>query len=160
MFLLTTLIIGGMMLTGCHKDDPTPQPEPTPTPNTVKVAYRVSDTDGNYTMLPCFKVNVTYLDANGQEVTETDQTLPWHKVVEVTKPFHAKMEGEYIFDTAQLPETGNMAFGTRFAIILEEFGDLPLNYYGNLMYQPKDKFLKILEHNPDKLKFHKEEDFQ
>ena len=76
LFLLTTLIIGGMMLTGCHKDDPTPQPEPTPTPNTVKVAYRVSDTDGNYTMLPCFKVNVTYLDANGQEVTETDQTLP------------------------------------------------------------------------------------
>ena len=157
MYLLTTLLIGGMMLTGCKKNDPDPEPEPTPT--TTKIAYRVSNTNGKYTMPACFKVNVTYLDATGQEVTENDQTLPWNKIVEVTPPFHAKMVGEYVFDTAQLPETGNFAFGTRFAILLESAGDNPLNFYGNLMYQPKEKFFKALEHDPNYLKFHKEEDF-
>jgi hypothetical protein len=110
-------------------------------------------------MPACFKVNVTYLDANGQEVTESNQTLPWNKVVEVTEPFHAKMVGEYVFDTAQLPETGNMAFGTRYAILLESAGDLPAYYSGTLMYLSKEKFFKALDHDPDLLKFKKEVDF-
>lgn len=162
MYLLTAILLGGMMLASCGKDDKTSESEPTPepTPAKIKIAYRVSNTNGAYTMQPCFKVNVTYLDANGQEVSERDQTLPWHKVVEVTKPFHAMIEGEYVYDTAQLPTTTNVVFGTRYAILLEEMGDDPLFYYGDIQDLSKAKFLKLMEHNPNKLKFHYEEDFK
>ena len=44
-FLLATLLIGGMMFTGCKKDNPqpTPDPTPTPTPTTAKVTYKVDN---------------------------------------------------------------------------------------------------------------------
>ena len=82
-FLLATLIIGGMMLTGCKKSESTPEPEPTPVSTAYRVVYTVSNTNVLQTAFisDCFKVDVTYTDANGESVTVNGATLPWTKTV-------------------------------------------------------------------------------
>ena len=102
-FLLATLLIGGMMLTGCKKEDP----KPTPTPTTAKVTYKV---DNKMNTLPfvtsdCFKYTITYVGADGNNVTVNDVTLPWTSPeLTVTLPFDAKMEGKYTYKEEELPD--------------------------------------------------------
>ena len=156
MFLLATLFIGGIMFTGCTKD-PEPTPDPDPTPTTAKMTYTVTNVEGTKIMSDCFKLNVTYLDANGQEVTENGATLPWTKVVEITSPFHAKMVGELVYNEDELPET--VVFGKRYAIVPFEVGsDLPV-YNGGLSVGSKESFLGVMAQHPDRLKFTAEQDF-
>lgn len=152
-FLLATLIIGGMMFTGCKKADPTPEPEPTPAKHTV--VYKIDDHAifDDLTISPCFKVNVTYTDANGQSVTESNATLPWTKSVEVTLPFHAKMVGTFTFNEADLPD--QVIFGKCHGIGID--GSLDLS--GNMSSAKKNKFLEYLEGHPDYLSFTEEKDF-
>jgi len=155
MFLLATLVIGGLMLTGCKKNEPTPDPEPTPT--TIEVAYAVTNASTNGTMSDCFKLNVTYLDANGQEVTENGVTLPWKKVVTITSPFHAKMVGELVYNEEELPET--VVFGRRYVITLNADEISPLQYNGDFATASKENFLKLMAQHPDRLQFTVEQDF-
>ena len=79
MLLLATLLIGGMIFTSCSKD-PTPTPTPTPTPEpsskTVKVSYQFVKENAGVVLSDCFKLNVTYIDASGKEVTENGVTMP------------------------------------------------------------------------------------
>jgi len=103
-FLLATLLIGGMMFTGCKKD---PQPTPTPTPSskTAKVVYKVDNKMGFFVASDCFKYTLTYIGADGNAVTVNDVTLPWTSPeITVTKPFNAKIEGKATYDEATLPE--------------------------------------------------------
>ena len=152
MFLLATLLIGGMMLTGC-KPEPTPEPEPTPTTHTV--VYKIDNQTlfGDLVVSPCFKVNVTYTDANGQSVTEENATLPWSKSVEVTIPFHAKMDATYTFDEADLPD--QVIFGKCYGIGID--GSLDLD--GQISLSKKDAFLTYIAENPDQLQLTVEVDF-
>ena len=158
MLLLATLLIGGLMITGCSKE-PTPTPDPTPTPstNTVKVAYKVSNTFQSLVMSDCFKLNVTYVDANGKEVTETGVTLPWTKEFEVTKPFHAKMDGQIVYNVDELPDP--VVYGTCYGIGYYQGTALIITMESDMTTGSKERFLGVMEHNPDKLKFTKEKDF-
>ena len=156
-FLLATLLVGGLMLTGCKKPNPTPDPDPDPTPTTIEVAYAVTNTSSVGTLPACFKLNVTYLDANGQEVTENGVTLPWKKVVSVTSPFHAKMVGELVYNEEELPET--VVFGKRYAIVLNADEINPLLYNGTFLTATKENFLNLMAQHPDRLQFTAEQDF-
>ena len=157
LYLLTALLIGGLMLTGCKKDNPTPEPEPEPTPTTTKVAYVVSNTSSGKVMSDCFKLNVTYLDANNQEVTESGVTLPWTKVIEVTSSFHAKMTGEIVYNEEELPET--VIFGKPLGIGYYSGESLVIEMTGGLVTGNRENFLNLMAQDPNRLQFTKEKDF-
>lgn len=146
-FLLAILIIGGMMLTGCKKSESTPEPEPTPT--TLKVVYKVDNTYDDLVLSDCFKLNVTYTNANGQSVTENNVTLPWTKAIEVTYPFNAKMEGTYVYNVEELPD--HVVFVKRYTINEDGKSDVS--------GMTKEKFLELAEEHPEELQFSIEKEF-
>ena len=159
-FLLATLLIGGLMLTGCNKDpQPTPTPEPEPTPDKVyTVEYKILNDDLlGHTMADCFKINVTYIDANGESVTETDKPLPWIKTIEVKAPFHAQMSGTFTYNEADLPET--FGYGQYLGIVVSQGNTyLDSGIAGGIVTYKKEKFLLVYGSDPDKLKFDKSKD--
>ena len=152
-FLLATLLIGGMMLTGCKKEDPKPTPTPTPTPTTAKVTYKV---DNKMNTLPfvtsdCFKYTITYVGADGNNVTVNDVTLPWTSPeLTVKLPFDAKMEGKYTYKEEELPD--QVAFGQITSIVS---GNKPIaNGEGdNIASLAKAGFLQYISQNPDAVNF-------
>ena len=154
MLLLTTLLIGGMMLSSCKKDNPTPTPtptpEPTPTPTTYTVSYEVLNIAISDTMSDCFKIDVTYIDADGQSVTLTNQALPWIKSFEVEAPFHAEMSGAYTYKEEELPDT--LYFGKCHGITISNATYYDGGGAGTIQAYTKAKFLEIYG-NPEKLKF-------
>ena len=157
-FLLATVLIGGMMFTGCKKDNPTPDPTPDPEPTTCIIEYQVSNTNGNLTLSPCFKLSMTYVDANGETVTEDNVTLPWSKKIEVTSPFHAKMEGKFSYDEAELPES-DLVYGCRRGIGMYKNGALSITMDGIIGKYTKENFLNVMANHPDRLQFTAENDF-
>ncbi len=152
-FLLATLLIGGMMLTGCKKEDPKPTPDPTPTPTTAKVTYKV---DNKMTTLPfvtsdCFKYTITYVGADGNSVTVNDVTLPWTSPeLTVKLPVDANMEGKYTYKEEELPD--QVAFGQITSIVS---GNKPIaNGVGdNIASLSKAGFLQYISQNPDAVNF-------
>ena len=159
MFLLATLIIGGMMFSGCKKDTPTPTPtpEPTPTPTTTTVVYKVEKEFENRVMSDCFKLNVTYTNAKGESITETGVVLPWEKSFEVTSPFTAKMEGELVYNENELP--GEVIYGKRYGIGYYNKSTLVIDMVGAFSKDDKEDFLEVLQNNPNRLKFSEEKAF-
>ena len=150
-FLLATLLIGGMMLTGCKKDDPKPTPDPTPTPTTAKVTYKVDNTNGTFTTSDCFKYTITYVGADGNNVTVNDVTLPWTSPeLTVKLPFDAKMEGKYTYKEEELPD--QVGFGQITSIVS---GNKPIaNGEGdNIASTTKAGFLQYISQNPDAVSF-------
>ena len=154
LFVIATLLIGGMMLTGCKKD---PQPTPDPTTKTKTVVYKVDNTYEGFTMSDCFKLNVTYLDADGQLVTENNVTLPWTKSIEAKLPFKAKMEGTFCYNDADLPE--QVVYGRRYGIGTYDGNAIIISLVGNMSSSSKETFLSIIEEHPDRLQFSQEENF-
>jgi hypothetical protein len=151
-FLLATLLIGGMMFTGCKKDDPQPTPTPTPTPTTAKVTYKI---DNKMSSLPfvtsdCFKYTITYVGADGNQVTVNDITLPWASPeLTVTLPFDAKMEGKYTYKEEELPD--QVCFGQITSIVS---GEKPIaNGSDNIASLTKAGFLHYVSENPDAVNF-------
>ncbi len=149
-FLLATLLIGGMMLTGCKKDDPQPTPDPTPTPTTAKVTYMVGNTYGSFTTSDCFKYTITYVGAEGNKVTVNDVTLPWTSPeLTVKLPFDAKMEGKYTYKEEELPD--QVAFGQITNIVS---GNKPIaNGEDIIASLAKAGFLQYISQNPDAVNF-------
>jgi len=156
LFVIATLLIGGMMLTGCKKN-PQPTPTPDPTTKTKTVVYKVDNTYEGLTMSECFKLSVTYLGADGQSVTENNVTLPWTKSIEVKLPFTAKMEGTFSYNEADLPE--QVVYGRRYGIGTYDGNALVISLVGNMGTQSKDKFLNSMAEHPERLKFSQEENF-
>ena len=122
MFLLATLLIGGMMFTGCKKDNPQPTPDTpsTPTETTKTFVYKVnntfqtmSDVTGTlttHTISPCFHYTFSYKDADGKMVEVTDATLPWTKEISVKTPFEAQLKGKVTYNESEIPTP--VFFGT------------------------------------------------
>ncbi len=153
MFLFSILLMGGVMLAGCKKI--TPKPEPTS--NIYTIVYRVADTSNNLTMSPCFKLDVTYTDANGQSVTETNCTLPWEKTVEITRPFHAKMEGTFTYNETELPDP--VVYGKYLGIGIYNNDSLRISMKGGLSQNSRERFLNLVAVQPERLNFILEKDF-
>ena len=150
-FLLATLLIGGMMLTGCKKDNPQPTPDPTPTPTTAKVTYMVGNTYGAFTTSDCFKYTITDVGADGNKVTVNDVTLPWTSPeLTVKLPFDAKMEGKYTYKEEELPD--QVAFGQITSIVS---GNKPIaNGEGDIIASlAKAGFLQYISQHPDVVNF-------
>ena len=150
-FLLATLLIGGMMLTGCKKDNPQPTPDPTPTPTTAKVTYMVGNTYGSFTTSDCFKYTITYVGADGNKVTVNDVTLPWTSPeLTVKLPFDAKMEVKYTYKEEELPD--QVGFGQITSIVS---GNKPIaNGEGDIIASlAKAGFLQYISQNPDVVNF-------
>jgi hypothetical protein len=149
-FLFATLLIGGMMLTGCKKDDPQPTPDPTPTPTTAKVTYMVGNTYGSFTTSDCFKYTITYVGADGNKVIVNDVTLPWTSPeLTVTLPFDAKMEGKYTYKEEELPD--QVGFGQITSIVS---GNRPIaNGEDIIASLAKAGFLQYISQNPDAVSF-------
>ena len=113
-FLLATLIVGGMMLTGCKKDDQNNNGNNGETPAT-EVVYSVKyelletaqvSTGSTFSVLPGCTFDVSYVNAEGNTVEVKNVTAPWSVTVDnIKKPFTAKLEGTVSYDEAQLPET-------------------------------------------------------
>ncbi len=117
----------------------------------------VANTDSILTLAPCFKLNVTYFDAKGQEVTENGVTLPWTKSVEVTKPFRAMMRGELVYNEEELPDT--VVFGRYYGIGTYDGSSFSIQMIGGLSTGPKEKFLNYIALHPEKLQFSVMKDF-
>lgn len=148
-FLLATLLIGGMMLTGCKKDpQPTPTPEPEPTTN--KVAYKLDKVGIQHTASDCFKYTVSYLGADGQTVTVNDVTLPWTSPeFTVNLPFTFKIEGDATYNEAELPDPVN--YGCVFIPLKN--GSVCSPTMGGTASSTKEDFINMIAGEPDLLKF-------
>ena len=146
---MATLFMVSMMITGCDRDDLTPTPTPDPTPDTYTVVYMINDQANGSTMSPCFKMNVTYTDADGQLVTENNVTLPWTKSVDVEIPFHAKMTGTLTYNEADLPET--VVYGLVRGIGLYTNGSGDIEIVGSMHTASKENFLRLITEHPDRL---------
>lgn len=141
--LLVTLLIGGMMFSGCKKD------QPTPTTKTVKIAYKVDNNQPEMgTASDCFTYTISYVGVDGKLVTVNNIKLPWTSPeFEVTLPFTAKVEGNATFNEAELPD--QVVFRSIRTIYVNsgQYTD------GTLSFLSKDRFLEEYAANPDLLKF-------
>jgi hypothetical protein len=145
-FLLTTLLIGGMMLTGCKK---APQPTPEPESKTAKVTYKLDNVGLMQTGSNCFKYTVSYLGADGKLVTVNNVTLPWTSPeVTVKLPFTAKIEGDAIYNEAELPST--VSYGCIYYLYMN---GIEFQHEGEIYTASKDEFISIMAENPNTLKF-------
>ena len=150
-FLLATLLIGGLMLTGCKKPTDTPSE---PTSKTFKVSYALGNKtkaalDIEIVTSDCFKFDVTYTGANGEQVEVKGVTLPWTSPeLTVTLPFTAKIEGQATFNEADLPDP--VVFGQLYYLYAN--GD-ECQFGGELMAVERNAFMPYLAENPDILKF-------
>ena len=147
-FLLATLLIGGMMLMGCKKDNP--QTPDTPSSKTAKVTYNISNTMMGAITSDCFKYTLTYMGADGNTVTVNDVSLPWTSPeLTVTLPFNAKLEGKATYKEEELPDQ-------------VYYGEVPtINVNGSpfemgdegIKFSAKNVFLMLIAENPDMLNF-------
>ena len=155
-FLLATLLIGGLMLTGCKKDDPQPTPTPTPTTTTKTVVYKMDNSwydqtsSSSITLSPCFHFTFSYKDANGMMVEVNDPTLPWTKEITVTTPFEAKLEGKVTYNENELPEEGKVCVGALCTIKTDNNKTADPSYQ---QFRDKQQFLDFLSTHPDMLSY-------
>ena len=163
-FLLATLLIGSMMLTGCKKDTPNNGDNEggggnTPTTEKVySVKYELLETakvEGvMVSVLPGCKFNVSYVDADGKTVEVQQVTAPWSVMIENVKtPFTAKMEGTITYDESQIPET-DITFVKLPKITLVAGG---VNHVADNFkvynFNTKEKFLNAVQENPRLLEY-------
>lgn len=156
--LLATLFAVSLIITGCDREEPTP--EPTPTPQTYTVVYKIDNhhvLDDSITISPCFKMNVTYTDANGQLVTENNVTLPWSKSIDIELPYHAKMTGTLTYNEEDLPATVVYGLVHGIGILINGQGSVPLE--GSTGTCTRESFLTIASTHPEWLQFTEEKDF-
>jgi hypothetical protein len=154
-FLLATLLIGGMMFTGCKKDNPSDTPE---TEKVYTVKYELLESaeveNAMVTVLPGCKFNVSYVGADGQMVELQDVTAPWSVTIENFKAtLTAKMEGTVSYDESQIPET-DITFVKLPKITLVAGG---VNHVADNFkvynFNTKEKFLSAVQENPRLLQY-------
>ena len=162
-FLLATLLIGGLMLTGCKKDNPqtpdTPTTPTTPTETTKTFVYKVnntfqtmSDDTGaltTHTISPCFHYTFSYKDADGKMVEVTDATLPWTKEISVKTPFEARLKGKVTYNESEIPTP--VFFGALASI--EQSTENQTKPGKGMYFEDKEDFLEYIATNSQLLEF-------
>lgn len=147
-FLLATLLIGGMMLTGCKKDNNTPSD---PTSKTFKVSYALGNTTTAegivLTTFEGFKFDVTYTGADGNAVEVKSVSLPWKcDAFEVKSPFKATIEAKPVYNEAELPD--EFFYGAVASIFKN---DKEIKKKDDISKRTKVKFLQSAQNNPETL---------
>lgn len=153
-FLLATLLVGGMMLTGCKKDDPNNNGGgETPTTTTKTVVYRMDNSIKaalgiTMTVSPCFHYTFSYKDADGNMVEVNDPTLPWSKEITVTPPFEAQLKGTVSYDESEI--LSPVYFGRLGSITqdLKHTIEEPVQSFDD-----KDDFIEYITARPQKLEY-------
>lgn len=160
-FLLAVLLIGGMMFTGCKKNNDTPSDTPSdPTNKTFKVSYALENTvtlTGGIvqTTSDCFKFDVTYTGADGNPVEVKNVTLPWSgDSFDVKAPFKAKIEIRPVYNEDDLPD--DLTYGA-IAFICKN-GE-KIGRGGEIYNRTKVRFLQTAQENPEYLYIKAEYDF-
>ena len=154
-FFLAALLIGGMMFTGCKKENPQPTPD-TPAQTTKTVVYTMdnvmkdSNSSATLTVSPYFHYTFKYKDANGTMVEVNDPTLPWTKEISVTTPFEAKLEGTVTYNENELPEEGDIIFGTLGSIKSGDDKTIPQNAS---KFHARQQFLDFISTHADRLNY-------
>jgi hypothetical protein len=154
-FLLAALLIGGMMFTGCKKDNPSDTPE---TEKVYTVKYELLETaeveNSMVTVLPGCKFNVSYVGADGQLVELQDVTAPWSVTIDNFKAtLTAKMEGTVSYDESQIPET-DITFVKlpKITVVVGSENHLQDNFKV-YKFNTKEKFLSAVQEHPNLLQF-------
>ena len=155
-FLLATLLVGGMMLTGCKKDDPNNNNNngggETPATTTKTVVYKMDNSikvmGVTMTVSPCFHYTFSYKDADGNMVEVNDPTLPWSKEITVTPPFEAQLKGKVTYDESEIPSP--VYFGRLGSITqdLKHTIEEPVQSFDD-----KDDFIEYITDSPQKLEY-------
>ncbi|MDO5316211.1 MAG: hypothetical protein Q4F82_08905 [bacterium] len=154
-FFLATLLIGGMMFTGCKKENPQPTPD-TPAQTTKTVVYTMDNvykdelSSATLTVSPYFHYTFKYKDADGTMVEVNDPTLPWTKEISVTTPFEAKLEGTVTYNENELPEEGDIIFGTLGSIKSGDDKTIPQNAS---KFHARQQFLDFISTHADRLNY-------
>ena len=162
-FLLATLLVGGMMLTGCKKDDQNNNGNNGETPAT-EVVYSVKyelletaqvSTGSTFSVLPGCTFDVSYVNAEGNTVEVKNVTAPWSVTVDnIKKPFTAKLEGTVSYDEAQLPETDINFVKFPQITITPSVGQPEVsNDFFCSYFRTKQKFLDAIQQNSRILNF-------
>ena len=164
-FLLATLIVGGMMLTGCKKDDQNNNGNngnngETPATEVVySVKYELLETaqvqTGTFSVLPGCTFDVSYVNAEGNTVEVKNVTAPWSVTVDnIKKPFKAKLEGTVSYDEAQLPETDiNFVKFPQITITPSVGQAVVSNDFFHNYFSTKQKFLDAIQQSSRILNF-------
>ena len=163
-FLLATLLIGGMMFTGCKKDTPNNGGNEggggnTPTTEKVySVKYELlesAEVEGVVSsVIPGCKFNVSYVDADGKTIEVQQVTAPWSVTIENVKtPFAAKMEGTVTYDESQIPDTNFFFVKLPMISFIGTGTPSPVNSFKSYYFRSKQKFLDGVQQNPRLLQF-------
>jgi hypothetical protein len=104
-----------------------------------------------FTTSDCFKYTLTYVGADGNQVTVNDVTLPWTspEITVTTLPFNAKIEGVATYKEEELPE--QVGYGEVPSIVVNG-SPLAIGEEG-IKSSGKNVFLMLMAQNPDMLKF-------
>ena len=155
-FLLAALLIGGMMLTGCKKDNNSSSNSAS---KTIKVSYALENTMTAQGVVSttddCFKFDVTYTGADGNSVEVKGVTLPWSiAAFDVKAPFNAKIEAKPVYNEADLPDV--FVYGAN-AVIYRDGKQAARK--DDIYSLTKVKFLQIVQERPEDLVIKTEKDF-
>lgn len=160
-FLFAALLIGGMMLTGCKKDNQNNggnESGDTPTEKVYSVKYELLETavveNETVNVIPGCKFDVSYVDADGKTVEVKQVTAPWSVTVEnVNTSFTAEMKGKVTFDESQIPET-NVTFVKLPKISFIGTGaPSPSESFKVYKFSTKQQFLDRVQEKPSLLEY-------
>ncbi len=153
MALLSLAVVVGCKKNNEHQDDP----EPVVVKNEYKVHYAIetqeTTADSTVAFTPCFKANVTYLEANGDTVKLTNVSLPWSKDITVTAPFTAYINGNEFYDQSELPDIVSFGYYAGFIATPVADGTLYKGMKGYHTTCSKEDFLNNLSKIEKTLKF-------
>ena len=150
--------------TGCKKNENNNNgnnDEPVVEKKEYKIHYAVDTqypkADSIIEFTPCFKANITYLEANGDTTKLTDVTLPWEKEITVEGPFKAYIKGNEYYDQSELPETVTYGFYAGFTYQQLPDGMINIKMRGYCGVAAKDNFLSQIDRIQNTLKFESQE---
>lgn len=152
--ILTSLLIGSMIMIGCSKKDSTSNDnngggyEPTAT----KVQYKIDLINGQYPTANIFKYTIVYFVAENDSVVLHDVTLPWiSPEFEVTeKPFRAKFSGYASYNEEDIPER---SFSFSYRPYIYKNGSMVWSSGKDHNFVSKENFIEYITAHPTALNF-------
>ena len=156
--ILTSLLIGSMIIIGCSKKDSAANDNNNsggggdePTTKTM-VRYKIDTISAQYPIANVFKYKITYFVGENDSVIVNNVTLPWvspeFEVPE--KPFWAIVKGEASFNEEDIPDR---AFSFSYRPTVFENGHSVWTTGKDHNFDSKQKFLDRIAEHPDLLDF-------